>query len=69
MGLNEEWSSELIGKMHRHKIKANELARQSGYTAPYVSMLMNGKKPANEKTIARLYSALEELEHGNNNKA
>lgn len=68
MGLNEEWSSELIGRMHRHKIKANVLAKQSGYTAAYVSMLMNGKKPASEKTIARLYSALEELEHGNSNK-
>ena len=54
MGLNEEWSSELIGRMHRHKIKANVLAKQSGYTAAYVSMLMNGKKPASEKTIARL---------------
>ena len=45
-----QWTGELVGKMHNHKISKSQLADKLGVTREYVSMVLNGKKtPANAK--------------------
>ncbi len=64
--LNEEWTGEVVGKMHQWGIKNSELARYCGYTDQYISMLLNGRKSfgteeAKEKTKMHVMTALDEL--------
>ena len=61
---HEEWAARLVGRMYRYGITAKELARKTGYTAPYISMLLNGKKPASEEIKLKLFNALKDLEKG-----
>lgn len=39
-----QWTGELVGKMHNHKISATELAKEAGLTKPYLSMILNGHR-------------------------
>lgn len=66
--LNEEWTAEVVGRMHRCRITQTMLANQCDYTSPYLCMVLNGKKKfesekAKERTKAHIFRALEELEH------
>lgn len=40
----EEWTGRLVGKMHNERITYEELANELGFTKPYVSMILNGKR-------------------------
>ena len=60
--IHEEWASKLVGEMYRNGITSKRLAEKVGYTAPYISMLLNGKKHATEKTKLKLFNAMSELE-------
>lgn len=40
----EMWTSEVVAKMHLHKITQKQLAEAIGWTPEYVSMILNGKK-------------------------
>ena len=42
--LNEPWTANVVGRMHRYGIKGDELARRCGYTPQYLSMVLNGRK-------------------------
>ena len=42
-----QWTGDVIGKMHIHRISKKELAAHLGYTAEYISMVLNGKKCPN----------------------
>lgn len=42
--LNEPWTANVVGRMHRYGINNNELARKCGYSPQYLSMVLNGKK-------------------------
>lgn len=64
--LNEEWTGIVVGKMHQWGITNTELAQKCGYTAQYISMLLNGKKTfqtkdAKEKTKNRVMGGLSEI--------
>ena len=38
----EEWTGELVGKMHNKKVTLQDLATEIGCTKSYVSMILNG---------------------------
>ena len=40
----EKWTGNLVGKMHNNQITNEDLARELGVTAAYVSMILNGKR-------------------------
>lgn len=40
----EKWTGRLVGKMHNERITYEELAKELGFTKPYVSMILNGKR-------------------------
>ena len=42
--MNEPWTANVVGRMHRYGIKGDELARRCGYSPQYLSMVLNGKK-------------------------
>lgn len=39
-----QWTGELVGKMHNHKISKTQLADNLGVTREYVSMVLNGHR-------------------------
>jgi len=64
--LNEDWTADVVGRMHRFKIKNEQLAQECGYTAAYLSTVLNGKKELSDKgkeeTKDRIFKALERIE-------
>lgn len=58
--LTKEWTGDLVGLMHNHKITFAQLARKLGVTNRYVSMVINGHRdPACAKE--RFLAAAKEL--------
>lgn len=46
----EEWTGDVVGKMHNNKISNSEMAEELDLTPQYVSMVLNGaKNPSNAK--------------------
>ena len=42
-----QWTSDLVGQMHKHKVSQMQLADEMGMTREYVSMVLNGhREPA-----------------------
>lgn len=39
-----QWTSNLVGQMHKHKISKTQLAERLGITREYVSMVLNGHR-------------------------
>lgn len=66
MVLNEDWTADVVGRMHRCKIRNEQLAQECGYTATYLSTVLNGNKDLSEKgkeeTKDRIFKALERIE-------
>lgn len=60
--IHEEWAAELVGRMYRCGVSAKELAERTGYTPPYISMLLNGKKTATEETKLKLFNSIKQIE-------
>lgn len=53
----KEWTGDLVGLMHTHKISFSQLAEKLGVTNRYVSMVLNGHRDpagAEEKFRAAL---------------
>ena len=42
--LREEWAAFVVGRMHRLNVTREELAKRCGYSVPYISTVLNGKK-------------------------
>ena len=42
--LNEAWTADVVGRMHRYRITNVQLANECGYTATYLSLVLNGRK-------------------------
>lgn len=64
---NENWTANVVGRLHLHKITQVQLAKRCGYSAPYLSTVLNGKKEFKSetskiKTKMKIMSALEALE-------
>ena len=56
----ELWTSEVIAKMHLHRITQKELAKTLGWTPEYLNMILNGKRePKHAEVIVK--SAIEEM--------
>ena len=53
--------AEIVGRMHVARITGQQLAKESGYNASYVSEVLNGKR-GTEKTIQNILDALSRLE-------
>lgn len=64
--LNEPWTANVVGRMHRYGIKNDELARKCGWSPQYLSMILNGKKEfSNEGKIKAkriIFGSLSDLE-------
>lgn len=56
----KEWTGDLVGLMHTHRISFSQLAEKLGVTNRYVSMVLNGhRNPAGAEDKFR--AALDEL--------
>jgi len=64
--LNEDWTADVVGRMHRCRISNALLAKESGYSAAYLSTVLNGNKDLSadgkEQTKDKIFKALERLE-------
>lgn len=65
--LNEEWTADVIGRLHRLNVTQAELARRCGYTPQYLCMVLNSKKIfeseyAKKCTQKKICKTLSELE-------
>lgn len=65
--LHEEWTANVVGRMHRYGIKGDELARRCQYSPQYLSMVLNGKKEfgskaAKQKVRRKIFESLHFLE-------
>lgn len=64
---NEEWTVEVIGKLHKYRIPHSELADACGYTPAYLSTVLNGHKKflsdySKDRTKAHIIDELNKLE-------
>ena len=41
--MSAQWTADIVGKLHLHKIEHRELAQQLKMTPQYISMVLNGK--------------------------
>lgn len=56
----ENWIATVVGKMHLHKIKQDDLAAYLGISREHLNRILNGKEhPTNAK--ANITNALNEL--------
>lgn len=60
--VHEEWAATIVFRLYRCGRSSKELAERSGFTAPYISMLLNGRKPVNDETKLKLFNTLKEME-------
>ena len=52
-----QWTGDLVGQMHKHKVTKTQLAEEMDVTREYVSMVLNGHREpvgAEEKFTAAL---------------
>lgn len=57
----EDWTAEVVGRMHTARITGQMLATECGYSAAYLSTVLHGKK-GTEQTKNNIFEALECLE-------
>lgn len=65
--LNEDWTADAIGRMHKYRITNLQLAEACGFTAAYLSTVLNGRKQfksasSKEEIKDKILQALAELE-------
>lgn len=56
----QEWTADVVARMHMAKITIKRLAAECGYTPEYVSMVLNGHRDT-EAAKATILSALDKL--------
>lgn len=44
VAFNEDWTADVVGRMHKYRITNVQLAEACGYTPAYLSTVLNGKK-------------------------
>lgn len=59
--MSDNWTAEAVGRMHIARITGQMLAKESGYSAAYVSEVLNNKR-GTEKTKQNILDALLRLE-------
>lgn len=55
-----QWTAELLGEMHLHRITAIQLSKKLGMNPKYVSAVMNGRRSPKEAEV-KFKTALAEL--------
>jgi nitroimidazol reductase NimA-like FMN-containing flavoprotein (pyridoxamine 5'-phosphate oxidase superfamily) len=65
--LNEDWTADVVGRMHKCRISNVQLAEECNYSAAYLSTVLNGNKvfendDAKRKTKDRIIEGLTRLE-------
>lgn len=65
--LNEDWTANVVGRMHKFRITNVQLAEECNYSAAYLSTVLNGKKEfeseeSKQKTMNIILDALNRLE-------
>lgn len=59
----ENWTAEVVGRMHVARITQRALAKECGYSEAYVSEVLNSRRDkGSEQTKMNIYAALERLE-------
>lgn len=63
---NEDWTADVVGRMHKFRITNQMLAERAGFCKSYISTVLNGKKPVRsackEATKHKILAALAEIE-------
>ncbi len=57
----EDWTADVVGRMHKSRITGKMLAAESGITAAYLSTVLNGHK-GTPGTREKIIAALKRLE-------
>lgn len=65
--MNEPWTANVVGRLHRYGISQTELARKCDYAPQYLSQILNGKRQfkseeAYKNAQAVIFCALTEIE-------
>lgn len=65
--INEPWTANVVGRLHRYGISQTELARKCGYAPQYLSQILHGKKEfkteeSYQKARSVIFCALAEIE-------
>lgn len=65
--LNDDWTANVVGRMHKFRITNVQLAEECNYSAAYLSTVLNGKKEfeseeSKQKTMNIILDALNRLE-------
>lgn len=65
--MQEPWTANVVGRMHRYGIAQDELARKCKYSPQYLSQVLNGKREykseeAKRKVRSIIFESLRELE-------
>lgn len=55
-----QWTADLVGKMHLHKIKVKALAEKVNWNEKYLSTVLNSENPP-RKAESKLNAALDEM--------
>lgn len=66
--MNEQWTADVVGRMHRYKVTNIELAQEIGWNKQYLSQVLNcheTPKGAEAKVKAALDRIVERREEGN----
>lgn len=66
--MNEEWTGEIISRLHLHGVSHKEFAKRCGYTPTYLSMVLNNKKVfssdySKRRTMKHIFDTMMILEH------
>lgn len=56
----QEWTADVVARMHLARITTKQLAEEAKYTPEYVSMVLNGHREA-ESAKATILAALDRL--------
>lgn len=57
----EQWTADIVAKLHLYGITRRELADELGVTAQYVTMVLNGKKKAAAGIEDRMAKAITDI--------
>lgn len=57
----EDWTAEVVGRMHRLRISNSQLAQRAGTSPTYLSTVLNGHK-GSEEMKDKIFKALDSLE-------
>ncbi len=64
--LNEDWTVDVVARMHKYRITSAMLAEECNYAPAYISTLLNGRKEfmsdmSKERTKDVIYAALDRI--------